>query len=453
MRTVYKILFLMCIITVLSVNVFCLETVDIKDEKYFDGKSLSEYCDTIDLPRIKGYSAYAINLNTGTVVYEKNSVQQVFPASTAKLMTAIVAYENIPDLDIRITISKDVVRNASGVNMALKVGEVFTARELLYGLLVRGANDAALLIAEHVAGTEKDFCKLMNDKAKEIGAYDTNFENVTGFHTPNTVTTARDTALIARYLYYIPALFEITDTTRYVIEPTPITNERRTLINRNMLISRVISEKYYYPGSHGMSLGSTPEGGECIVSTVTDKNNLTYLCVVMNSVTEDDTNYACVDIAEIFDFCTGNFALQTVTSASDIITEIPVKLAANIDHVALFPQDELVALLPIDFDYLNDISIDKRIYKEHAYAPLFAGDVLGEIVVKYKENALIGRTSLVASTSIDKSNLLYMLNRIEKIFTSIWFKVFIVTMIILFILYFIISVIIKVRKSKYYGRK
>lgn len=453
MKRVLSLVLTVVIMFALCMTSFAFEAVQVQEEKYFDGKTLSAYCNTFTHPELKASACYAINLDTGTVVYEKNSKKEVFPASTVKLMTAIVAYENISDLDTEIIVSKDVVRNARGTNMALKEGEAFTARDLLYGLLVRGANDAALALAEHVAGSEKDFCVLMNNKAKELGAQSTVFENVTGFHTPGSITTARDVAIISRYLYYKSDLFQMTDTARYVIEPTKLTNETRTLLNRNRLISRIFEDNYYYSGAHGMSLGSTPEGGACAVSTVTSGDNLTYLCVVMNSTETDDVNYACKDMVALFDYCIDNFSLQSVASTKDLVCEIPVKLAPDTDHMALFPQSDVLALLPNDLDYMKDITIEKRLFSENAKAPVNVSDVFGEIVIKYKDNAVVGRTGLVSTTSVDRSNVLYMLSRIENIVSGVWFKVFAITAVLLFLIYFALTVVFKVRRSKYYGRR
>ena len=249
-----------------------------------------------------------MNLNTGTVVYQKNSRETVYPASTTKLMTAIVAYENIPDLAVEITASEQAVKRTQGANARIEAGDVYTAEELLYALLVSGANDAALVLAEYVAGSEKDFCNLMNEKAKQIGALDSHFDNVTGFHSETTVTTARDIGIIGQYFYYIPKLFEMSNTTRY--------NEserlKRTLINRNLLLSRASTDKYYYSSADGMSVGSTPEGGQCIVSTVTGKDGQVYLCVVMNSTENDDENFVYKDVISLFKYCLNNFSYQLV---------------------------------------------------------------------------------------------------------------------------------------------
>lgn len=426
------------------------ETVTAKQEFTFDGKSLAEYASVEGAPEIKGQSAYAINLNTGTVVFEKNSSEPVYPASAAKLLTAIVAYENIPDLDIMIEVSQKAVSKTQGANARLAAGEEHSARDLLYALLVVGANDAALVLAEHVGGSEAEFCRMMNDKAKEIGAVNSHFDNCTGFHAETTVTTARDIAIIAQYFYYIPELYTMSDTTRYTDSETLT----RTLVNRNLLLSRATTDKYYYSPAGGMSVGSTPEGGQCIVSTVTNKDGQIYLCAVMNSVEQDGENHAYRDIVSIFKFCTENFSYQTVASTADVMCELPVSNAVDIDHFALFPDQDVCMLLPNELDYTSDITLEKRLYVDSAEAPVNRKDVFGEVVVKYKDTAAVGRAKLVSDVTVDKSNVLYFFSRIEKLVTGKWFISFAVIACILLCSYFGLSVYFKYfKKNKYTGNK
>lgn len=440
---------LFCILMLLT-YAYAAETVTAKPEFTFDGKSLAEYASVEGVPEIKGQSAYAINLNTGTVVYEKNSGETVYPASAAKLMTAIVAYENIADLDEMVSVSQKAVSKTQGANVRLSAGEEHSARDLLYALLVSGANDAALVLAEHVAGSEAEFCRMMNDKAKEIGAVSSHFDNPTGFHVDTTVTTARDIAIIAQYFYYIPELYNMSDTTRYNSSETLT----RTLVNRNLLLSRATTDKYYYSQAGGMSVGSTPEGGHCIVSTVTSRDGQIYLCAVMNSVEVDNENYAYRDIVSVFKFCTENFSYQTVASTTDVMCELPVSNAVDIDHFALFPDQDVKMLLPNELDYSADISLEKRLYVDKADAPVNRKDVFGEVVVKYKDTASVGRAKLVSDVTVDKSNVLYFFSRIEKIVTGKWFIAFAVVAVLLFGLYFGLSVYYKYfKKNKYTGNK
>ena len=419
-------------------------------EKTFSGGSLFDYAG-IESPYVDGYAAYVYNLETGSVMYQKNQNDLVYPASTVKLMTAIVAYENSPDLQKTVTASQDAVKATSGSNMSIKAGETFTVEQLLYGLLVTGANDAANVLAENIGGSIQGFCDMMNEKAKEIGASDTHFTNPTGLHSDDMKTTAKDIAIIGRYFYYINDLFEMSNTTRYTVPETEYTRQQRILLNRNFLISRARSDDYYYPRARGLSLGGTPEAGECIVTSAYDDSGLNYLCVVMNAHTIDDVNMACVDAANLLKTCIENFSYSTVLSEKNVICEIPVRLAADTDYVTLLPKSDLKAILPNELDYASEITVEPRVSKDYASAPVYEGDVFGEAVVKYKGDVALGSVSLAAGKSIDKSNVLYFLDRAESVILGRWFKVFATTAIILLALYFAASVFFtsKRRKRRY----
>lgn len=452
MKKINKILCFLLALCTLCTSVFSLESVEIKQEYRFDSKSLCDFAGVAEKPQIKGENAYVLNLDTGAVVFEKDADKKAYPASCVKLMTALVVYENVKDLSEKVVVSKRAQREASGSNMALKEGEVLTVQELLLGVLVVGANDAAMALSDYICETEQEFCELMNKKAKELGANDTQFENVTGFHTSGTYTTARDMAIIAREVYYKSKLFEMTNTLRYTVEKTNKTDQIRTLINRNHLISRIRSQDYYYPRAHGMSLGSTPEGGHCVVSVGTDKNNLSYLCVVLGSEETDDVNYACKDIINIFDFCFENFSLKTAVSNTGAVCEIPVRLASDTDFVTLFPKEDVQMLLPEGLSYDEDITVEKRLFRQKVSAPVYKGDELGEIVVRYKDDAVIGRTKLVAGASVDRSNVLYFFSRIESFVSGTWFRVFAICTVVLLALYFWLCVYFE-RQRRYRGRR
>lgn len=433
------------LILLLSALCFADGSISPKPEFTFDGKSLSEYAGIENVPSIEGYSAYAINLNTGMVVYDKKPDDIVYPASTTKLMTAIVAYESIPDLDVEITATDYVVKNTQGANVRIESGEIYTARELLNALLIEGANDAALMLAEYVAGSEEEFCVLMNEKAKEIGAVNTHYDNVTGFHNNTTVTTARDTGLIAQYFYYIPELFKISDTTRYDSD-----SFKRVLTNRNYLLSIARSDKYFYNRAEGISMGSTPEGGYCIVSTVTGDDGQIYLAVVMNSKEIGNENFACKDIVSIFDFCMNSFSYQTVASTNTSTSSLKVNNAVDTDSIVLFPESDVKVLLPNNLDYTNDISFEIRIDSGSVDAPVNKGQCFGELVVKYKNDIIVGHVNLVSDVSVDKSNVLYFFSRVKHIVTGKWFTVFAVTALVLFLIYFGLSIYYKYfKKNKY----
>lgn len=408
-----------------------------QDIKYYDSKTFADFAG-VEFPGIEAAFAYVINLETGSVMYEKNSKVLLFPASTVKLMTAIVAYENIPDLETVIYASEAAVKRSTGTKIhssrPIKAGEGFTARELLYALLVTGANDAANVLAEHVAGSEEEFCKMMNQKAKELGANDTVFANPTGLHNEKMVTTAYDMALIARHAYYINDIVKISGATNYTIEATNKTKERRYLYNRNRLIRRVEGESdYFYKGTLGMSAGFTPEGGNCVVA-VAERGGLTYLAVVMNSPATDTENFSYLDTKALLDACFDNFSVQKVASSGMMMCEIPVELAANVDHVTLYAKDDISALLPINVDTEKDITLKRLVY-EDACAPVSEGQRFGDLVVTYKGTITLGKTDLVANTSVDRSNFLYVLSLLTAFFTGRWFITAVISAVVLFLLY------------------
>ena len=186
------------IILILSLSLFANGKIAEKsfNERLYDGKSYCEYALISDIPDIAGHSAYVYNVETGSVMYKKNENDVVYPASTVKLMTAIVAYENISDLQTVITASKSAVNATKGANMAIKTGEQFTAEQLLYGLLVTGANDAANVLAEYVAQDINSFCKLMNARAKELGAV-------------NTYLTSPLPSTVSAFLYVLTSVYSL----------------------------------------------------------------------------------------------------------------------------------------------------------------------------------------------------------------------------------------------------
>ena len=145
-----------------------------------------------------GEGAILIDGETGQILYEKNSHKRLYPASTTKIMTAILAIEK-GNMEDTVTIDEEIVCLTDGSHIALDVGEEIKFEDLLNALLIESANDAALAIAKHISGSIEEFVQMMNNKAKEIGALNTNFTNPNGLPDEKHVTTAYDLSLIAKY--------------------------------------------------------------------------------------------------------------------------------------------------------------------------------------------------------------------------------------------------------------
>ena len=415
-------------------------------EVRYGGKTLSEFAG-LSLPSLEAYSAYCIHLESGSVMAEVHAEDPVYPASTVKLMTALVVSDQIKDLDLMVTVTQDAVRATKGSNINLKEGEQLSVHDLLCALLISGANDAALVLAEYTAGGVAPFCELMNQKAQSLGALHTVYSNPTGLHEEEMVTTAHDMAIIARAFYYNNTLAEMTNISRYDVPATNL-SPARVLLNRNEFVSKARSSANYYPNALGLSSGSTPEGGMCLVTTAS-KGGHTYLCVVMNSAEVEGVNFAYADAKAILDFCFEHFDYKMVANSKNMVCEIPVTLASNTDHVAVFAKEDLEALLPVDLAFQTDIRLERLIYEEPIAAPITKGQKCGELVVYYKNDVILGKTDLVALNNIDRSNLLYFFNRIETFLNGRWFRVFMIAAILLFLLYLILSFSIRARRRRY----
>ena len=149
-------------------------------------------------PAILSESAVLIDASSGTILAQKNADKKMYPASLTKIMTAILAIE-LGELTDVITVDDDTPFEIEGSHIALEPGEILTLKDLLYALMLPSANDAASVIAKHYGGSLENFVKMMNQKAKELGAYNTNFTNPHGLHDTNHYSTAADLALITKY--------------------------------------------------------------------------------------------------------------------------------------------------------------------------------------------------------------------------------------------------------------
>ena len=211
-------------------------------------------------------SAVLMDKNTGVVIYQKNPDEKKFPASTTKIMTALLVLEKTKDLNQKIKMSHDAIYNLEpgSSHIAMNEGETLTLEQALYGLLVASANEVANALAEYVSGDIENFCKLMNQRAKELGCKNTNFLNAHGFHNENHYTSAYDLALIMRKATEFQKFNEIINTERYEIPPTEKQSQTRVLYNTDKMIHS--NGKYFYKNLIGGKTGYTDEAKHTLVS-------------------------------------------------------------------------------------------------------------------------------------------------------------------------------------------
>lgn len=230
-------------------------------------------------PIVNASSAILMDAETGDVLYTKNVRTPMAPASTTKIMTAVLTLENL-NLDKLVTICPHAA-SREGSSMHLFNKEQTTVRELLYGLMLVSGNDAATALAENLSGTEDKFAQLMTEKAHQIGMMDTVFKNASGLPMVGHLTTAYDMAILTRYALKVPGFAKIAGT-KFKDFPGTKKSASRQLRNHNKLLWR-------YPYANGVKTGYTVKAGGCLVSSATH-NGKTLITVVLKTPTiYDDT--------------------------------------------------------------------------------------------------------------------------------------------------------------------
>lgn len=238
---------------------------------------------------IMGETFIVFNLDNGEWLYNKNETNQVYPASTTKIMTALLALEK-GSLDDKIVAGNEIEMGQVGESTAfLQQGHEYSLKQLLSALMLPSGNDAARTIAIHIAKEEPGnkgltneeaivyFTDLMNDKAQKLGANSTHFANPSGLHDDNHYTTAADMALIVQAAMKNETFKEIVNQEQY-------SDQNVTFNNTNLLLQR--NSSYYYEGANGIKTGFTNEAGRCLVSSAV-KNGQTIIAIVFGSTEED----------------------------------------------------------------------------------------------------------------------------------------------------------------------
>ncbi len=255
-------------------------------------------------PGIGAQGAILMEANTGAVLYAKNIHEELYPASITKLMCALVAVENAP-LDTMMTVSRTAVYSnaADGASMYLKEGEVLSLENLLYGVLIKSANEACSVIAENIAGSIDAYVEMMNQRAKELGCLHTHFVTPNGLHDPDHYTSAYDMALIAKAFFSHEILCKMSCMSNYTIEATD-TNETHSLHSKNKLLA---GTTYAYDGLVGSKTGYTDDSRQTLVSCA-ERGGMKLVCVIL----KEESPYQFTDTVALFNYGFNNFKMVNV---------------------------------------------------------------------------------------------------------------------------------------------
>ena len=344
-------------------------------------------------------SVIVLEPTTGEIIYERNSHERRHPASMTKIMTMLLVMESIEKgiikWDDMITVSENA-SSMGGSQILLETGEQMSVYDMFKGLAVASGNDAAVALAEKIAGTEEMFVKMMNDRAKELGLQDTNFKNSHGLDEANHYSTAYDMAMMAKELVKHEKVFEFTSIYEDYLRKG--TDRAFWLVNTNKLVR-------FYNGVDGLKTGYTAEAGFCITATA-NINDMRIITVVMGEPDSDTRNK---DVSSVFDYVYAQYGLQKIVDTDTVLEEVAVEKGKN-EYVGIVAKEDITDLYNKNDgvgDFTYDVDIDK------IKAPISKGDVVGKFTLKENGN-IIKTVDLTVQQDVEKANIFELYLRYLK---------------------------------------
>ena len=398
-------------------------------------------------------SVLLVSMDNGQTVYEKEADKKMYPASTTKIMTYIIAYENIEDVDnTRIEIKKKVLDKLNGTGSSTAflsdhIGEKVKAIDLFYSLMVPSGNDAAMVLADYVGnGDIKVFVEKMNAKAAELGCTNTHFENPDGLHNKNHYTTARDLVKITNYALTLPNFQKISNTVSYTCE-----GDDTALRTTNLLIDG--NSEYYYTYAKGIKTGTTDQAGRCLVTTAS-ADGQSYMLVLLGAPYEEGVQeeyFTFTDAAALFRWCLTSLELTTLKSTQTPICEADVGSSMSSSKITLVPAKNITTIMPADVSPEN-VVVETEV-QEDLKAPLSTDDVVGTASVYYVdsktgERQLVETVDLNPAETVEYSGFKAFLDAVGAIFRSYWFLIILGVIALVALIYFIASKVHRSRKKK-----
>lgn len=330
-------------------------------------------------PEITSEAAILVDLASGRVLYEKNPERVMYPASTTKVLTALLAVR-MSDLNDLVTMSENAV-HAGGSAIWSTPGEELTVESLLWAIMLKSGNDAATALAEHMAGLVENFAELMNEESRRLGANHSNFVNPHGLHDDDHYTTARDLALIARAAMEEPLIRTMAATrTREISRADP--KALSLLINTNKLL-------WNYEGTTGLKTGYTSQAGHCLIA-VAERDERTLLSVVLKS----GSGQVWSDTTALLDYGFYRFREVVLVNQGERVGSLPVVRGDG--EVRLQAESDLTYVL--SYDESAQIRWEIRLDRE-LVAPLRQGEKVGTLTVRHGAGD-IGQVPLVVGQDV-----------------------------------------------------
>ena len=344
--------------------------------------------------------------STGKVIYEKNGYEKAYPASTTKIMTAILTLEHCNLTDVATASYEAVYSVPVGYSNAnIQVGEELTINQLLNVLLINSANEAANVLAEHIAGSVDSFATMMNAKAEELGCLNTHFVNPNGVHNENHYSTAYDLALMGRYAMKNDTFRELVNTKFYTLPATNkyLTNDRVFGTTNELLKkdTRDSVDNYYYEYCTGIKTGYTNAAKSCIVASA-KKDDIEYIVVILGAGTTDNGLSArYLDCKTLFNYAFENYTVKKLNDEEADLKTINIPNGTlSTKHLKVKIQDEINVLLKKSTDTTNltpTVEINKDLP-----VPIVKNSIVGKITYTIDGNEYT--SNLIAGNNVYESN-------------------------------------------------
>ena len=398
----------------ISMSVYVSFADDIDTETIDVSTEINSFTDTstepIKEPDVNSRACVVIDRKTNSVLFGKNENSKKKMASTTKIMTATIIIEKC-NLSDTIEISKKAA-GTGGSRLGLKTGDKITALDLLYGLMLRSGNDAAVALAEYAGGDINGFAELMNAKALELGLTNTHFETPHGLDSNEHYTTAYELAILSNYALNNPTFAKIVGTKNYTIT---INGSPKALSNTNELLGNM-------EGVYGIKTGFTNGANRCLV-TACKRNNMDIICVVLGA---DTKKFRTIDSIKLINYVFNNFVVYDLESfvnknfedwKKDNLNTFIINKGLSQD-VLLNIENLYISKVPIRKDLINSFEMKVECQK-YFKAPVKGNSSIGNIVIS-NSGKEIAKCNISIMNNIDKKNssyyFIYLLKNISSIF-------------------------------------
>ena len=409
-------------------------------------------------PSVAAQAAILVDADSGEVYFEKNADSSIQPASTTKMMTALLAVEAVERGEIAlsdmVTASGDVSYNlqedSTDAAPRIQYGETLSVEDLLYLAMLASANEACNMLAEYISGSVSAFVDAMNARAEELGCTGTHFVNCNGLEEEGHYSTARDFSLIACEAVNHKLFTTVSGTLYRTVAATNV-SESRALTNTNALLDP--ESEYYYEPAYGIKTGFFENAGYCLVSAA-EKNGMNVVCVLMGG---RDVGDQFSDTVTLYSWLFDNYESREILSSTENILTAPVEMG-NMETVGVRAENGVSVILPKDFD-LSRIGYEYTMYyeqrgEETLHAPVNAGEVLGELtVVELDENQqtvqTFGTSRLVAASTVEMSRKEYLETQFMELLEEPMIHKILLILGIIFVVYLLLVFIYTIQRLRH----